>query len=52
MVAIASHKADEFFNNRPTRKIGRKMKKTDNSTKIGVVKDLNGTIDIVANANI
>ena len=51
MIAIASHKADEFFNNRPTRKIGRKMR-NDNNTKMGAAKDSNGTIDIVANANI
>ena len=61
MIAIASHKADQFFDNRPTRKMSRKMKNNNNGSskmkmhghmQVQAAKDTkNVSVDIVANAN-
>ena len=59
MIAIASHKADQFFDNRPTRKMSRKMKNNNNGSskmhghmQVHAAKDTeNVAMDIVANAN-
>ena len=57
MIAIASHKADQFFDSRPTRKMSRKMKNNNNGSgkmheQVQATKDANvAAVDKVANAN-